>query len=172
LSKPAPSYQKLRGGYYTPKPITDFLARWAIQSSKSEVLEPSCGDGVVLESALEALIKKGAKLQRAADFLHGVEIDEHESRKAFSRIEALGAKPSMFLIHAGDFFNYCKAHLNDKRLFDAVIGNPPFIRYQNFIEEQRVPAFELMRKAGMKPNRLTNTWVPFIVASSFLLNEK
>src|SRR2546423_11424308 len=26
-----------------------------------------------------------------------------------------------------------------------------------------------MSKAGMKPNRLTNTWVPFIVASSFLL---
>lgn len=76
------------------------------------------------------------------------------------------------MIHTGDFFAYCKAHLNDKRLFDAVIGNPPFIRYQNFIEEQRIPAFELMNQAGMKPNRLTNTWVPFIVASSFLLNEK
>lgn len=78
----------------------------------------------------------------------------------------------MSLIHTGDFFAYCKAHLDDKRLFDAVIGNPPFIRYQNFIEEQRIPAFELMSKAGMKPSRLTNTWVPFIVASSFLLNEK
>jgi adenine-specific DNA-methyltransferase len=172
LSKPALSYQKLRGGYYTPKPIADFLARWAIQSSKTEVLEPSCGDGVLLQSAFEALIAKGTKPEQAAEFLHGVEIDEHEVQRAVSRLEALGAKPSMFMIHTGDFFAYCKAHLKDKRLFDAVIGNPPFIRYQNFIEEQRVPAFELMSTAGMKPNRLTNTWVPFIVASSFLLNEK
>jgi len=172
LSKPALSYQKLRGGYYTPKPIADFLAQWAIQSSKADVLEPSCGDGVLLQSAFEALVEKGAKRKQAVELLHGVEIDEHESRKAVSRIETLGAKPSMFLIHTGDFFAYCKAHLNNKRLFDAVIGNPPFIRYQNFVEEQRVPAFELMGKAGMKPNRLTNTWVPFIVASSFLLNEK
>ena len=172
MSKPALSYQKLRGGYYTPKPIADFLAQWAIQSSKADVLEPSCGDGVLLQSAFEALVEKGAKRKQAVELLHGVEIDEHESRKAVSRIETLGAKPSMFLIHTGDFFAYCKAHLNNKRLFDAVIGNPPFIRYQNFVEEQRVPAFELMGKAGMKPNRLTNTWVPFIVASSFLLNEK
>jgi adenine-specific DNA-methyltransferase len=172
LSKPALSYQKLRGGYYTPKPIADFLARWAIQSPKAEVLEPSCGDGVLLQSAFEALIEKGAKQKKVAELLHGVEIDEHEGRKAISRLEALGAKPSMFLIHTGDFFAYCKAHLNDKRLFDAVIGNPPFIRYQNFIEEQRIPAFELMSQADMKPNRLTNTWVPFIVASSFLLNDK
>lgn len=172
MSKTAPSYQKLRGGYYTPKPIADFLAHWAIQSPTAEVLEPSCGDGVFLESAFEALVNNGARRARAAEFLHGVEFDGDEGRKAAARIEALGGRPSMFFIRTGDFFSYCQEHLNDRRLFDAVIGNPPFIRYQNFIEEQRVPAFALMRQAGMKPNRLTNTWVPFIVASSFLLSEK
>jgi adenine-specific DNA-methyltransferase len=172
VAKPAPSYQKLRGGYYTPKPIADFLARWAIQSPKADVLEPSCGDGVILQAAFETLVEKGSKPEKAAEYLHGVEIDGNEGRKAVSRLEALGARPSIFLVHTGDFFAYCKAHLNDKRLFDAVIGNPPFIRYQHFIEEQRAPAFELMDKAGMKPNRLTNTWVPFVVASSFLVNDK
>jgi adenine-specific DNA-methyltransferase len=172
VAKPAPSYQKLRGGYYTPKPIADFLARWAIQSPKADVLEPSCGDGILLQAAFETLVEKGCKPQKAAEYLHGVEIDGKEGRKAVARLEALGARPSIFLMHTGDFFAYCKTHLNDKRLFDAVIGNPPFIRYQHFIEEQRAPAFELMEKAGMKPNRLTNTWVPFVVASSFLVNEK
>ena len=172
MVKPAPSYQKLRGGYYTPKPIADFLARWAIQSPRADVLEPSCGDGVLLQAAFEALVAKGSKPEKAAEYLHGVEIDGNEGRQAVSRLEALGAKPSIFLVHTGDFFSYCKAHLDDKRLFDAVIGNPPFIRYQNFLEEQRAPAFELMGKAGLKPNRLTNTWVPFVVASSFLVNDK
>jgi adenine-specific DNA-methyltransferase len=171
VSKPAPSYQKLRGGYYTPKPIGDFMARWAVRSAKTEVLEPSCGDGILLASAFEALLERGAKRSQAAGYLHGVEIDERESRRAAERLESLGGKSGLFLIHRGDFFTYCREHLNDKQLFDAVIGNPPFIRYQNFLEEQRTPAFELMRRAGMKPTRLTNTWVPFIVASSFLLNE-
>lgn len=172
MAKPAPSYQKLRGGYYTPKPIADFLAHWAIQSPKAEVLEPSCGDGVLLQSAFEALVNNGAARQKAVELLHGVEIDGHERGKAIRRLEALGVNPPPSLIHLGDFFAYCKAHLNDKRLFDAVIGNPPFIRYQHFIEEQRAPAFELMGEAGMRPNRLTNTWVPFVVASSFLVNDK
>ena len=170
MAKAVPSYQKLRGGYYTPKPIADFLARWAIQSSTADFLEPSCGNGVVLISGLEALIEKGASKAAAARLVHGVEIDRQEAYEAIRRIETVCGNAVSSSIHIGDFFVYCKAHLNEKRLFDAVIGNPPFIRYQNFIEEQRIPAFGLMREAGLRPSRLTNTWVPFLVASSFLLN--
>lgn len=171
MAKAALTYQKLRGGYYTPKPIADFLARWAIQSATAEVLEPSCGDGIVLAAGLESLIEKGASKANAAKLMHGVEIDRTEAHGAIRRVESICGTASSSFIHIGDFFSYCKAHLNDKRLFDAVIGNPPFIRYQNFTEEQRVPAFELMDKAGLRPSRLTNTWVPFLVASSFLLND-
>jgi adenine-specific DNA-methyltransferase len=171
LSKPALSYQKLRGGYYTPKPIADFLANWAIQSSSDKILEPSCGDGIIIASALESLIQKGVSSQQAIKQIHAVEIDYEESLKAIERIRKYHIEPSASLIHLGDFFAYCKFHLSEKRFFDAIIGNPPFIRYQNFLEEYRIPAFELMNKAGLKPSKLTNTWVPFIVASSFLLND-
>ena len=45
------SKEKLRGGFYTPKPITDFILKWAINGSKdSDILEPSCGDGNFLKS--------------------------------------------------------------------------------------------------------------------------
>ena len=37
--------KKLRGGYYTPQEITDFICKWAINSPAQKVLEPSCGDG-------------------------------------------------------------------------------------------------------------------------------
>ena len=170
MAKAALTYQKLRGGYYTPKPIADFLAKWAIRSSRDEVLEPSCGNGVVLGAALEALIDQGASRLEASRLIHGVEIDRQEAAAALARIDVRCGYANPAIITTDDFFSYCKAHLNDKRLFDVVIGNPPFIRYQNFLEEQRIPAFKLMTKAGMRPSRLTNTWVPFLVASSFLLN--
>ena len=51
------------------------------------------------------------------------------------------------------------------RDFDAVIGNPPFIRYQNFPEPHRGRAMSIMAGEGLSPNRLTNIWVPFVVAA-------
>ncbi len=183
MAKAALSYQKLRGGYYTPKPIADFLAQWAIQSPTAQVCEPSCGDGMLLEVSLSALIGLGASKEQAVSLVHGVELDKEEWGKALERVRALGFPAPDSMIHNGDFFVYCKHHLMDggllaacderePRFFDAIIGNPPFVRYQNFPEDQRKPAFEIMKRAGMKPSRLTNTWVPFLVASSFLLTEQ
>ena len=43
--------QKLRGGFYSPKTISDFILRWAFNGNKfCDILEPSAGDGVFIES--------------------------------------------------------------------------------------------------------------------------
>ncbi len=177
-----PSYQKLRGGYYTPQPIADFLAGWAIRASTDEVLEPSCGDGNILVSAARRLLAHGAPEEILAQQLHGVELDPHEAAKATRRLAALGL-PLAFdnTIHVGDFFTHCQQHLfgervltlvlKERQYFDAVIGNPPFVRYQNFPEEHRQIAFSMMQQAGLHPNRLTNAWLPFLVVGSLLLKE-
>jgi adenine-specific DNA-methyltransferase len=168
--KPVATYQKLRGGYYTPKPIADFLARWAIQTSDAEVLEPSCGDGLLLESAVETLIGLGAEETAIKNLVQGIELDPHEARKASERLHALNGL-QLAQIDIGDFFTYCQTYLFEERCFDAVIGNPPFIRYQNFPENHRAMAFYLMQQAGLHPSRLTNSWVPFLVAATLLLKK-
>src|SRR5712692_3075128 len=168
--KPVATYQKLRGGYYTPKPIADFLARWAIQTSDAEVLEPSCGDGLLLESAVETLIGLGAEETAIKNLVQGIELDPQEARKASERLHALNGL-QLAQIDIGDFFTYCQTYLFEERCFDAVIGNPPFIRYQNFPENHRAMAFYLMQRAGLHPNRLTNAWVPFLVAATLVLNK-
>ena len=43
------SYNKLRGGYYTPDKIVDFILKWANIKSENTILEPSCGDGTFLK---------------------------------------------------------------------------------------------------------------------------
>lgn len=170
--KPALSDQKLRGGYYTPKPIADFLARWAVRNASAKVLEPSCGDGVILESVAKTLIELGASKNDLQNIIHGIEIEPQELLKAEKLLTDLGLSVKPGILHNGDFFSYCQSHLSDTRKFDVVAGNPPFIRYQNFIEEHRAIAFKLMEAVGLHPNRLTNAWVPFLVASSLLLNEQ
>lgn len=168
--KAVATHQKLRGGYYTPEPIAHFLAHWAIQSPSDRILEPSCGDGVILEAVIETLIAHGAERAATTKLIQGIEIDPDEALKASTRVKCLTDSVDLS-IHNGDFFAYCKAHLLDKQSFDAIVGNPPFIRYQNFPEEYRRLAFYLMQRGGLHPNRLTNSWVPFLVASTFLLNE-
>ncbi|MEO7021156.1 MAG: N-6 DNA methylase [Ktedonobacteraceae bacterium] len=177
--KIAPTYQKLRGGYYTPKRIADFLAQWAIQSPTASVLEPSCGDGTLLEASIETFLRLGSRKTDIAQQLHGIEIDPDEAAKAEERVKACGIYPASGMIHIGDFFTYCKNHLfeqsfmgsvsTEKQTFSAIIGNPPFIRYQNFPEEYRDIAVNIMKQAGFKPSRLMNSWLPFLIASSMLL---
>jgi adenine-specific DNA-methyltransferase len=168
--KPVATYQKIRGGYCTPKPIADFLARWAIQTPTTKVLEPSCGDGILLKSAIETLISHGAENTTIKNLVQGIELDPQEAQKASERIYKLNDL-TLAQIDIGDFFTYCQTYLFEDRLFDAIIGNPPFIRYQNFPEHQRAMAFYLMQRAGLHPNRLTNAWVPFLVAATLLLKQ-
>jgi adenine-specific DNA-methyltransferase len=166
--KVAPTDRKLRGGYYTPRPIAEFLSKWSIPDRHAQILEPSCGDGVFLEAAARCLSLKGATPVEIADSLHGVELEPAEASKAIAQFASRGLPHPH--VEIGDFFAYCKATLPVRR-FDAVIGNPPFIRYQNFLEEHRICAFDLMAQAGLRPNRLTNAWTPFVVASTLLLRE-
>lgn len=49
------SAKKLRGGYYTPPPIANFLTRWALENQPQRVLEPSCGDGHFLQAIFEQI---------------------------------------------------------------------------------------------------------------------
>jgi len=176
------SYQKLRGGYYTPGPIASFLASWAIRSPTDEVLEPSCGDGNILTAAARHLMRLGAASDTLNQQLHGVELDPQEAAKTSQRLRDLGLPLSTSkIIHIGDFFEHCQRHLfgekvltlvlKERQRFDAVIGNPPFIRYQHFPEEHRQIAFSMMQQAGLHPNGLTNAWLPFLVVGSLLLKE-
>ena len=168
--------KKLRGGYYTPSAISQFLANWAIRSSKDQILEPSCGDGEILESCVKTLHMLGACEKDLKRAIHAIELDPTEAEKARKRLEPYNVNSNQVITH--DFFSYCSQHyfghslFGTEKRFDVIIGNPPFIRYQDFPETHRKHAFELMAQAGFHPNRLTNIWIPFLVISALLLNDQ
>ena len=150
------SKEKLRGGFYTPKDIADFILKWAINGNKEmDILEPSCGDGVFLQIMKEKNIPYNS--------ISAVEFDETEYQKALS-IDL----ENSFIVN-DDFHNYC---LTTRDKFDLIIGNPPYIRYQYFSKDQQTLAEQIFRKSGLKYTKLTNAWVSFVVGSSQLLKEK
>ena len=160
--------KKLRGGYYTPQVIADFICKWAITKTTQKVLEPSCGDGIFIESAIRRFKELGVPNVKLLGLIKGIELVEDEVIKSKDRIRKYGLNSNAIL--NSDFFNYI-SNTNGEAHFDVVIGNPPFIRYQNFPEKHRELAFKMMNDLNLHPNKLTNIWVPFLVISASKLNR-
>jgi adenine-specific DNA methylase len=148
--------EKLRGGFYTPEPIAEFILRWGINGSTDyDILEPSCGDGVFLEQLKDLKLKYKS--------ITAIEFDEIEAKKA-DKIQLKNKQ-----IINDDFHTYCN---NTLQRFDLIVGNPPYIRFQFFDREQQVEAGDIFIKAGLSYSKLTNAWVSFVVGSSLLLKDK
>jgi adenine-specific DNA methylase len=145
--KAAASADKVRGGYYTPAPVARFLARWVRQAGP-RIVEPSCGDGRILR-----------ELAALSGQVRGVELVDGEAAKS----RAFGP------VDTANLFTWLAD--NEAAGWDGVAGNPPYIRFGNWASGQREPALELMRSAGLRPSRLTNAWVPFVVASTLLVRD-
>lgn len=150
---------KLRGGYYTPAALAEWLCTWAIRSPTESILEPSCGDGVFLAAAARRLSVLGAETDRGAS-LKGIEIMPDQAAIARERLARIGAAQAH--VHEGDFFAWWSQ--TQTETVDVVVGNPPFIRHQSFPEPARSLAMAAMESQGLKPSRMANIWVPFVVA--------
>ena len=155
-------YDKLRGGYYTPHEVSEFITKWAVSDTSGSVLEPSCGDGSFIKALTDCYKKLGATDEQIKSNVFGIEQDEIEAEKA-SRYGAT--------ITCSDFFDYYQDNIDGRTEFDVIVGNPPYIRYGDFKEEYRKIAFDLMKKHGFNPNRLTNIWIPFLALSCKALSQ-
>lgn len=160
--------QKLRGGYYTPAPIAEFICQWAITDPSQKVLEPSCGDGNFIEAAIRRFLDLGITRDKLFGHIKGIELVKTEAEKSKYRAAEYGLNSTTII--QSDFFDYLSDANGDGK-YDVVIGNPPFIRYQHFPEQHRTKAFEMMQEMGLRPNKLTNIWVPFLVLSANILTD-
>ncbi len=154
------SAQKLRGGYYTPLDLATFIARWIKEISPTRVLEPSCGDGVFFEALAKA---KGFK---SANVL-GFELEEEESAKAQNRARESGLAATT--VRNADFLQWALDQFIVGDKFDAVVGNPPFVRYQYLPAQFQARAEQVFKQLSLPFTKHTNAWVPFILASMALL---
>lgn len=151
--------QKLRGGYYTPLDLAAFLVRWVSSIEPEHVLEPSCGDGAFFVEASKHLNPANVT---------GFELNHEEARKAFICGKEAGL--NNLTVHNEDFLGWAVKNLRTKsRKFDAVLGNPPFIRYQYLPKEFQDLSESIFSALDCKFTKHTNAWVPFILASISML---
>ncbi|HJQ25052.1 MAG TPA: class I SAM-dependent methyltransferase [Blastocatellia bacterium] len=146
---------KLRGGYYTPPDIARFLTRWVFETNPDFILEPSCGDGIFLD-AINHVNGNAARVI-------AVERDAEEAGKARQRAADLGQSKTQVILE--DFIKWGLLNISQPAKFDAVLGNPPFIRYQYLDNAQQVLMEKVFQLFHLPFTKHTNAWVPFIILS-------
>ena len=131
-----PTRRRRDGVHYTPRAIADELVERAFAAHLSviasevpfSVCDPTCGAGVFLLSAADALVARGRTPFAALACLRGMDIDPEALEVAraellvWARTHGVTAElPSVLVV--GDALN--DQWPNDGRL-DVVVGNPPF----------------------------------------------
>lgn len=152
--------RKARGAFFTPEPITRFIAEWAIRSAHDAVLEPSAGDAAFLVEAV-ARLQHLAKDPSVAPRVDGVEIHAASAQIARERVREAGGDPHVVV---SDFFR-----VDPQPQYSAVIGNPPFIRYQGFTGTSRAASRAAALRAGVSLTALASSWAAFTVHSALFL---
>lgn len=153
--------RKARGAFFTPPEISRFMTEWALRSPDDSVLEPSCGEAAFLLPAAQRLRALGALEMSLWNQLHGIDIHTDSVTEAARLLRDDGFLATLAV---GDFF-----HQKPTASFDAVIGNPPYVRYQNFSGASRAAALEASLRQGVRLNQLASSWAAFTVhAAAFL----
>lgn len=150
--------RKARGAFFTPPPIAAFMAEWAVRQGSDVVLEPSCGEAEFLQQAAERLSQLGTSKEDASGQLHGVELHEASARAAEQRLRKEGFAPRVAI---GDYFDF-----EFSKKFDAVLGNPPYVRYQHFSGINRAKSLQAALAQGVRLSGLASSWAAFVLHSA------
>lgn len=154
MGEDTPELRKARGAFFTPPEVAAYLASWAIRARHDRVLEPAAGEAAFLTAADRRLRDLGGD----GSTLDGVELHEVSADRARSLLDGAGR------VLVGDFFDVDLAGP-----YDAVVGNPPYIRYQAFAGRARTAAQEAALSHGVRLTGLSSSWAAFVVRAAGLL---
>jgi adenine-specific DNA-methyltransferase len=163
--------QKERGAFFTPASIAEFLASWAIKDkADARILDPTCGEAVFLLSAA-AHLRSLKAVGDLSDQLFGVDL-HRQSLETAATLLADEQNAAATLLET-DFSLLETAAQLDPRLplMDAVIGNPPFVRYQEHRGEARKRAAAAALAQGVRLSGLASSWAALLVHASAFLKE-
>jgi adenine-specific DNA-methyltransferase len=150
--------RKRIGAWYTPDDLTVALVRWALAGRSGPILDPSFGGCAFLRAGLEELQALGHS--EAARLVVGVDVDREGTAPQVRELLQRGV-PRENLVY-GDFL---ASPALPMQKFQAVVGNPPYIRHHWHSASWQEDARRAMEAAGAAiPNR-ASSWAYFVVQS-------
>lgn len=147
--------RRLLGAYYTPVDLAEILADWALAQATGSILDPSFGGCAFLNAAARVLRGKG--IRSPGRLVYGVDIDP--SCVDYVR-SSCDLRPDHCII--SDFLEVSLRDVGGA-LFEAIVGNPPYVRHHWLKGSTRSAARALMQDSPIQLPATASTWAYFIV---------
>lgn len=160
------------GAVYTPKYIKDYIISDAIKSIEKTTLENAtfsdiaCGTGAFLQTVVEQLKQKTNRTyyQIFAENIYGLDISDYTIERAKILLSLLAISKGediehfSFNLHVGNALNFSwNSIYPDFKRFDAVIGNPPYVRAKHISVESK----KLMENWEVTKSGNPDLYIPF-----------
>lgn len=119
-----------RGQFFTPEPVIDFCVEMMQPKPTEKIIDPACGSGGFLMSALKYLQKNNSDLNTkkiVSENLFGLDINKSIARIAKMKLllEANG-KTNVVCTNSLEDLDSLKLTLSNTDGFDLILANPPF----------------------------------------------
>lgn len=148
--------EKNNGIYYTPSQLAEYVSR-SIADKRVKILDPAYGRGALLLAAREQLLSLGS--QSPSEQLFGYDL--LPLCKEYQKIHFAEKLDEEKLIER-DFFEYDENY--DRKKFDIIIMNPPFVRHHKIEKDQLQKIRDLLKDKIQLPNT-SDLWVYFVIHS-------
>lgn len=137
------------GQVATPRPVADWMVRWACAANPRRILDPAVGQGVFIDAVEHRLRDNGRGRPPRIDVY---DVDPN-------MLSALAARPhvSRVCCRREDFIT-----ARTSGAYDAIIANPPYVRHHELGYGDAV--FERFdRLCGQRLSRMTNLYGLFLI---------
>lgn len=152
ISETPISYRKSLGQFFTPSSVARIMVNWLVRNNPQTILDPAFGLGVFYNEVVKI------RGDNNYSFI-GYEIDD----RILSYYNNGSTKPNLIIKNE----DYLEA---DIKLYDSIICNPPYMRFQNFLNRHNIlPKIE--EKIGKRLVGYSNIASVFLVKSLIELNE-
>jgi len=164
--------KKINGAFFTPIPIVTFMIEELAPQKEDICVDPSCGSGAFLLGLVQYFQKKyQLSIKKIIQkHLYGYDILAYNIRRA-KLLLSLYALQQGEILEEEDFHLFCQNSLTEpiQKTFDIVIGNPPYIKFQDLDIHTRTT---LLENYQTTVKGTFNTYFAFFEKGYALLNQK
>ena len=132
--------RKVNGAFFTPTYIVDYIIREVAPKEEDKCLDPSCGCGAFLIGIAEYYQKNYRKpiKKTIKENIFGSDILDYNINRSKTILSLLGLQNNE-VIEESDFnlFNQDSLKATWANKYEIVVGNPPYVKYQDLSDENR-----------------------------------
>ena len=137
--------RKVNGAFFTPTYIVDFIIKETSPKNNDKCLDPSCGCGAFLIGLVEyyqKTLKKSVK-ETIKENIYGSDILNYNVKRSKIILSLFGLQ-NKEIIEESDFniYNQDSLKANWKNKFEIIVGNPPYVKFQDLSDDTRLYLIE------------------------------